>query len=184
MNLSVTLSLPNVSLTDLGSVLARLEAIGPIESLNAYRAERSPTVSATDSGEAITAEHISTTAETKATPGKAETPAAKKKRLAAEKKAERVEASIQADKAKPEDEAVAEAVNQAALGRQDEVDDLLDDGSGGEVTKDMLLLAVSAAIKRTDINTVKTVFKGYKAKKISELATEHYKSVHADLEAL
>jgi len=89
---------------------------------------------------------------------KAETAAAKKKRIAAEKKA-----------AKAAEEAEADG---------------LDDGNGGEVTLDELKGVVKATIERTDIDQVKAVFKNHKAAKISDLATETYADVKAELEAL
>jgi len=94
---------------------------------------------------------------------KAETAAAKKKRIAAEAKT--AKAALKAD------------AEQCAA-------DLMDDGNAGEVTLDELKGVVKATIERTDIDQVKAVFKEYKAGKISDLATETYADVKAELEAL
>ena len=94
---------------------------------------------------------------------KAETAAAKKKRIAAEAKT--AKAALKAD------------AEQCAA-------DLMDDGNAGEVTLDELKGVVKATIERTDIDQVKAVFKNHKAAKISDLATETYADVKAELEAL
>ena len=96
-------------------------------------------------------------------PPKTETAAAKKKRQATEKKA--------ADAA-------------AKKTKADAADDLMDDGNAGEITLDDLKAAVKATIERTDIDQVKSVFMQHKASKISDLATETYAAVKAELEAL
>jgi membrane protein involved in colicin uptake len=108
-----------------------------------------------------------------AAPAKTETAAAKKKRITAEKKAAKTAAEVQAAEVQ-----AAEAAEAA------EADDLMDDGSGGEVTLDALKAVVKATIERTDIDQVKSVFKDFKAGKISDLATEAYGPVKLALEAL
>lgn len=168
VNLSIHFDID--SITDLAPLVEASSDIGTVESINIYQ-KQSPDDGLTHHAESPIATAEPETAEPK--PAKRETAVAKKKRLVAEKKAKAEVARTAAQAAKTEAEAETA-----------DADDLMDDGSAGEVTLDNLKGVVKTAIEQHSIDAVKQVFTGFSASKISDLATEQYAPVKTALEAL